>query len=99
MRFPGKVTARQDGDIVLGEQVSGEGLVVAIPCRRHARPQVEARVGQGVGTEEREGLVFAGGAQGVSDRLYLLTVGRRLRHEGLQAVLGQARVRHEGRPA
>ena len=55
------------------------------------------RVGHAVGTEEREGLVFAGGVQGVADRLYLLTVGRRLRHEALQAVLGQARVRHEGR--
>ncbi len=55
------------------------------------------RVGAGLGLEEREGLAFAGTAAGVTDRLYLLTVGRRLRHERLQALAGQARGRHDAR--
>lgn len=55
------------------------------------------RVGQPLRVEEREGLVFIGSVAGVIDRLYLLTVGRRVRHDRLQAVIDQARQRQSTR--
>jgi LysR family transcriptional activator of nhaA len=55
------------------------------------------RVGPALRLEEREGLAFVGSVPGAVDRLYLLTVGRRVRHDRLQAVIDQSRQRQAAR--
>jgi LysR family transcriptional activator of nhaA len=55
------------------------------------------RVGHARGTEERDGLAFVGTVPDVIDRLYLLTVGRRIRHDRLQVVIDGLRSRHAAR--